>query len=122
LGLGSDAHAVYPSYASKGWGNGNESIMRLQLHTADPDLLEPRLGSVQSRGCIRVPATLNTFIDHYGILDGEYERAIATGKTFWVLPPEREPTLWSGQYLVIVDSGRHERPPWSPSPLPPEKK
>jgi hypothetical protein len=103
--------------APKGWGNGKLSVMRFQLHSTDPEILEPRLGSVQSKGCIRIPAAMNTFIDHYGILDANYERAMAGGKRFWVLTPNREPTPWSGHYLVVVDTKRKERPVWSPSPI-----
>ena len=124
LGYGRKGMRVYDFgwiSAPKGWGDGDESTMRLQMHATDPDLLEPRLGSIQSKGCIRIPATLNTFIDHYGILDREYERAIETGNTFWVLRPDREPTAWSGQYVVVVDSERAERQSWSPSPFMSEK-
>jgi hypothetical protein len=107
--------------AIKGWGpliNGRhgEGTMRLQMHATDPDLLEPHLGRARSKGCIRIPASLNTFIDHYGILDADYDEALAAGKTFWVLSPAREPTPWSGRYLVIVDTQRSERPAWSPLP------
>jgi hypothetical protein len=49
-----------------------------------------------------------------GILDADYEEAVARGKSSWVLRADREPTPWSGRYLVIVDSGRGERPAWSP--------
>ena len=51
--------------------------MRLQVHTTDARYLEPRLGTVQSKGCIRIPATLNKLLDHYGILDAGYQRAMA---------------------------------------------
>src|SRR5262245_42738085 len=71
--------------AVKGWGGGGEGLMRLQMHATDPGLLENKLGTPQSKGCIRIPATLNTFIDHYGILDGDYEQAMTEGMTFWVL-------------------------------------
>lgn len=67
-------------------------------------------------GCIRLPATLNSFVDHYGILDAEYERAAAAGKRFFVLLPTREPTASGGEYLVVIDSKRLERPAWSPLP------
>jgi hypothetical protein len=90
--------------------------MRLQVHATDPDLLEPQLGRVRSKGCIRIPASLNTFIDHYGILDADYDEAIAAGKKFWVLLPSREPTPWSGRYLVIVDMKRPSRPAWCSGP------
>ena len=106
--------------AKKGWGRRNESTMRLQMHATDPDRLELRLGSIQSKGCIRIPATLNTFLDHYGILDADYDKGLAEGRRLWMLPPDREPTPWSGRYLVIVDSTRDERPPWSPTPFRPK--
>jgi hypothetical protein len=102
--------------AGRGWGRGGEATMRLQMHATDPDLLERRLGTVQSKGCIRIPATLDTFIDRYAILDAEYEEAMAMGETFWVLSKEREPTVWPGRLLIVVDSGRTSRPPWSPLP------
>jgi len=104
--------------APKGWGDRAESVMRLQMHATDPDFLERRLGSAQSKGCIRVPATFDKFIDHYGILDADYERAAAAGRRFFVLATTREPTPWSGQYLVVVDTKRDQRPSWSPSPPP----
>jgi hypothetical protein len=102
--------------AIKGWGNHAESTMRLQMHATDPDLLEPQLGRARSKGCIRIPASLNTFIDRYGILDAGYDEALRAGQTFWVLRPDREPTPWSGRYLVIVDTVRTARPAWSPAP------
>ena len=100
--------------AVRGWGGGGESLMRLQMHATDPDMLEPRVGTPQSKGCIRIPATLNVFIDRYGLLDADYERAAAQGRHLWILRPDRQPTPWSGRYLVIVDSGRAWRPDSAP--------
>ena len=100
----------------RGWGRGGPGKMRLEMHATDPDRLAQKLGTPQSEGCVRIPAALNVFIDHYGILDGEYDQAIASGETFWVLPKTREPTPWSGKFLVVVDTGRTERPAWSPAP------
>jgi hypothetical protein len=88
----------------------------LQMHSTDARLLEPRLGTAQSEGCIRIPGSLNIFVDRYGILDGDYEEAMAAGQRFWVLGPDRTPTPWSGRYLVVVDSKRTTRPAWSPLP------
>lgn len=102
--------------ASKTWRSG-VGEMRLQIHSTDRDYLERRLGSVQSKGCIRIPATLNRLIDRYGILDQGYERAVAEGKKPWILQADRESTPWSGRYLVIVDSERSSRPDWSPAPV-----
>jgi hypothetical protein len=121
LGYGRKGMRIYDFgwvKAPKGWGDHAESIMRLQMHATDPDFLERRLGSAQSKGCIRIPASLNTFIDHYGILDANYESAAASGRRFFVLSSDREPTPWSGRYLVVVDSNRQKRPAWSWSPAP----
>jgi hypothetical protein len=102
--------------AVRGWGDGGEGTLRLQMHATDPDRLESRLGTRQSEGCIRIPATLNTFIDEYGILDRDYETAMDEGKTFWVLSKARKATPWSGRFLVVIDSGSTRRPSWSPDP------
>jgi len=107
--------------AEKGWGGGGMGKLRLEMHATDPDFLEWKLGTPQSEGCIRIPATLNVFIDHYGILDGDYESAMKAGKTFSVISKDREATPWPGRFLVVVDSGRTERPTWSPAPKPEEK-
>lgn len=102
--------------AQRTWGRGGTSPMRLQMHATDPDLLEQRLGTAASKGCIRIPASLNRLIDRYGLLDADYEYWRARGANFWVLHPDRTPLPWSGRYLVIVDSGRTQRPEWSPLP------
>ena len=98
----------------RGWGDGAVSDMRLQMHATDPDLLEPRLGSTQSKGCIRIPASLNRLIDHYGVLDADYERAQREGSKLWVFDPQRNPVPFPGRYLVVIDTEREDRPQWSP--------
>jgi len=102
--------------AERGWGNGGMSKMRLQMHATDPRVLASRLGRVASEGCIRIPATLNVFLDIHGVLDADYETAAASGERLWVLKPQRQPIPWAGRYLVIVDSQAGERPLWSPLP------
>ncbi len=117
-GYGDKGNRVYDFgwvVARRGWAAG-EQAMRLQLHATDRERLEPRLGRRESKGCIRIPATLNTLIDQYGVLDAAYDEAIATGREFWVLKRDRTPTAWSGRSLVVVDSQRSERPAWSPLP------
>ena len=119
LGYGRRGMRVYDfgwQRAQRGWGRGGEGTMRLQMHATDPEFLEVRVGTIQSKGCIRIPATLNTFIDRHAILDTDYEQAMTAGQTFSVLSTTGEPTPWSGRYLVIVDNGRTSRPPWSPLP------
>jgi len=53
---------------------------------------DPRLLGLEPSspwGCIRIPGSMNEFIDRYGILDLDYEQAMAAGKSFWVLQPDR---------------------------------
>jgi hypothetical protein len=100
----------------RGWGKGGRSPMRFQMHATDPDRLEPLLGIRHSKGCVRIPASLNVFIDHHGILDAEYQALVASGKSLWVLHPDRQVTPWAGRFIVVVDSGRKTRPAWSPAP------
>jgi len=102
--------------AERGWGEGGTSRMRLQMHATDPRLLEPRLGQVGSEGCIRIPATLNAFLDTHGVLDADYEQALSAGETLWVIKSNRQTIPWPGRYMVIIDSQTLERPPWSPLP------
>jgi hypothetical protein len=95
------------------WGDRGLSPMRLQVHATDPDVLEPRLGSAASSGCIRISASLNRFLDKYGVLDADYEAALERGGQLWVLRKDRTPTPWSGRYLIVVESDRARRPPWA---------
>lgn len=119
-GYGAKGMRVYDlgwQQAKRGWGTGADSSMRLQMHSTDPDLAESKLGTVQSKGCIRIPATLNRFLDHFGVLDAGYAAAAATnGRSPWVLLPDRKPVVEAGRYLIIVDSERDSRPDWSPKP------
>ncbi|MFM0742014.1 L,D-transpeptidase [Paraburkholderia xenovorans] len=100
----------------RGWGKGGISQMRFQMHATDPDRLEPLLGIRHSKGCVRIPASLNAFLDHYGILDADYVALVESGKSLWVLKSDRQVTPWAGHYIVVVDSGRKSRPAWSPAP------
>ncbi|MPW21084.1 L,D-transpeptidase [Paraburkholderia sp. CNPSo 3157] len=102
--------------AERGWGKGGISQMRFQMHATDPDKLEPILGIRHSKGCVRMPASLNVFLDHYGILDREYEALVDEGRSLWVLHSDRVATPWAGRYIVVVDSQRKARPVWSPPP------
>nr|WP_092003879.1 L,D-transpeptidase [Paraburkholderia lycopersici] len=100
----------------RGWGKGGYSQMRFQMHATDPDRLEPLLGIRHSKGCVRIPAQLNAFIDHYGIIDAGYQALVDAGKSLWVLHSDREITPWAGRFIVVIDSGRKTRPAWSPAP------
>lgn len=100
----------------RGWGKGGVSPMRFQMHATDPDRLEPLLGIRHSKGCVRIPASLNMFLDRHGILDDDYQARVEDGKSFWVLHPGRDITPIAGRYLVVIDSARKTRPGWSPLP------
>ncbi len=118
-GFGSKGLRVYDfgwQKSIRGWGKGGEGTMRLEMHSTDPDRLEMRVGSAQSEGCVRIPTTLNKFIDHHGILDADYEKAMKDGQTFWVLAKTREATPYSGRFMIVVDTQRTQRPEWSPEP------
>lgn len=92
--------------AQKGWGDRREMDIRFQIHATDPVALEPRLGERHSKGCVRIPSTLNVFLDRYGILDADYQRAVQEGKRPLVLRGDWRPTPWAGRYVVVVDTSR----------------
>lgn len=99
--------------AQRTWGKKNMGVLRLQMHATDPELAEHLLGTPRSEGCIRIPASLNYFIDHYGVIDSPYEEALVQGAHFWVLSKNRESSPFSGRYLVVIDSGLDAKPSWS---------
>lgn len=119
MGYGSKGMRVFDFgwvQARKTWTD-EMGEMRLQLHATDPVYLESRLGSAQSMGCIRIPASLNVFLDRYGILDADYEAHAKQKHIASMLRADRIATPWSGRYLLIIDSRRLHRPEWSPQPL-----
>ncbi|HEV3105834.1 MAG TPA: L,D-transpeptidase [Trinickia sp.] len=100
----------------RGWGKGGMSQMRFQMHATDPDKLEWLLGTRHSKGCVRIPGSLNRFFDYHGILDADYEALADAGNPVPALHPGRSVTPWAGRYLVVIDSGITRRPAWSPPP------
>jgi hypothetical protein len=83
--------------------------IRLLMHATDPDYLERRIGRPASEGCIRVPATMNRFLDYHGVLDADYERdAPDDPRLRALLLPVRQPTKLAGTALVVVDSSLQE--------------
>jgi hypothetical protein len=116
-GLGAKGMRVWDfgwQVAMKGWtevaGKPDRTPIRLMLHATDPDKLEQRIGRPASQGCIRVPATMNRFLDQHGVLDAEYERVAANDIRFRaLLLPGREPSPLAGNTLVVVDSSDRQR-------------
>ena len=97
--------------ATKGWGTEEQGEIRLLMHATDPTYLETRIGRPASKGCVRIPATMNRFLDRHGILDVDYERAAKDERRFEaLLLPDRSPTPLAGDMLVVVDSSEPLRP------------
>ncbi|MDR3538654.1 MAG: L,D-transpeptidase [Acetobacteraceae bacterium] len=92
--------------AEKGWTPDLQyGEIRLLIHATDPDYLERRLGRPASQGCVRIPATMNRFLDQYGVLDADYERAALTDARFAAIaPPDRQSTPLAGNMMVVIDS------------------
>lgn len=108
-GLGGKGMRVWDfgwQQASKGWTSDDPvGEIRLLLHATDPDYLEQRLGRRASKGCVRIPAAMNRFLDHNGVLDADYNATARTDpRIAAVLPPDQQPTLLAGDALVIIDS------------------
>jgi len=79
--------------------------IRLLLHATDPIYGEKRLGMIDSKGCIRISAKLNKFLDYYGILDKEYYENNGSCKAVsWLLKPNSQPIAFVGKYLLVSDS------------------
>ena len=106
--------------AQRGWGPaGQQSDIRLLLHATDPQYLEQRLGRPASKGCVRIPAAMNRFLDRHGVLDAEYERAARDDERFRdVLLPDRTPTPLAGTAMVVIDSSRRSYAISMSTPIP----
>ncbi|OAG72492.1 hypothetical protein A0J51_02386 [Gluconobacter japonicus] len=102
--------------AMKGWLPKHETgQIRLEIHATDPQFLEWRLGHPASEGCIRIPATMNHFMDHYGLIDALYEQAASYDPRFSaLLPKDREQTPIAGDLVIVVDSGPLTEPKIDP--------
>ncbi|MDQ7832068.1 MAG: L,D-transpeptidase [Desulfovibrionaceae bacterium] len=85
-----------------------ESQMRLLMHATDPDQGEPRLGRMDSKGCVRVSSDMNRFLDRRSILDRHYERLAAEKPGLWLLAPDRTPVSAPGSFLVVGDTSAAE--------------
>lgn len=103
-------HAVPP-----GWGDAKATRMHLLVHATDLEALERRLGSAQTSGTIWIPSSLNRLLDRSGVLDAQY-------KGIPPALPDSTPVQGAGRYLVVVHSGRSDRPAWSPAPFLPHRR
>lgn len=108
------------NWAARGWTtDGSEAPIRFLLHATDPGVLEPRLGTPGSQGCIRIGAAMNRFLDANGILDADLEaRAAGDPRVAALLLPDRRPSLIAGRLLIVVDSRGGVRQVARPAPPP----
>jgi len=107
-GLGVKDSRVWDFGWQKTYKKNQEIDIRLLMHATDPDFGEKRLGMVDSKGCIRISDKLNKFLDHYGLLDREYEANKNKKMVAWLLKADRQPVVYAGQYLLIGDSGNNK--------------
>jgi hypothetical protein len=108
-GLGAKGMRVWDfgwQTAEKGWlPDRPTGDIRLLMHATDPDLLEQRLGRPASEGCVRVPATMNHFLDRHAVLDADYLRAAQDDIRFRaMLPANGDPSPLAGDLMVVVDT------------------
>lgn len=78
--------------------------IRLLMHATDPDLGEAKLGTIQSKGCVRISHSLNSLLDRYGVLDRQYIDALPAVKIMAILPKNGVRTGLEGKFLLVVDS------------------
>lgn len=102
-GLGGKDSRIWDFGWQRTYKNGCLIQIRLLMHATDPDFGEPRLGRVDSKGCIRISAKFNQFLDHFGIIDKEYEER-NSAKKIWLLKADREPVNYAGKYVLVGDS------------------
>jgi hypothetical protein len=111
-------------WARKGWSPGvgkpSEIQIRLEMHATDPAVLEQRIGRTASQGCVRIPSSMNRFLDKQGVLDAGYEQAAVTDIRYRaLLLRDRTGSILAGDALVIIDSSV---PPGTPPDQHPEPK
>jgi lipoprotein-anchoring transpeptidase ErfK/SrfK len=93
--------------AIKGWGTEEQGQIRLLIHATDPANLERRLGRPASKGCVRIPAAMNRFLDRRGVLDADYERVALEDPRFAaLLSADHTPTPLAGNMLVVIDTSQ----------------
>lgn len=100
-------------WAEKGWLPSRDKVqIRLEMHATDPVYLEQRLGHTASEGCIRIPSSLNVFIDRHGLLDAEYEQKAAVDRRFAaLLRKDRVVSPIAGLAVVVVDTAHYTTVP-----------
>lgn len=108
-GIGSKGMRVFDfgwTASVRGWGKEVTRDIRFQMHATDPFFLEQRLGTPDSKGCVRIVSALNKFLDKYGVLDSLYENS----PRGWMLAKDRETVSNAGSFLIVLDSSSSSLP------------
>jgi hypothetical protein len=90
---------------------GATMAVRLEMHSTDPANLAHRIGRPDSEGCIRIPASLNSFLDKRGVIDRALTAAAPTDPaTAQLISKQEQPTPLAGSAVVVYDSSEpHEQ-------------
>lgn len=79
--------------------------VRLEMHSTDPENLAHRIGRPDSEGCIRIPASLNEFLDKHGVIDRALTAAAPSDPAIAQLISKQErPTSLAGSAVIVYDS------------------
>jgi hypothetical protein len=98
-GLGQKGMRVWDFGWQEAAGVSGPMTIRLLMHATDPDYKNSLLGKRDSKGCVRIPAEFNRFVDHFSLLDRESDKAQS-----WLLKKDREAVRAPGSLLVVGDS------------------
>jgi hypothetical protein len=89
--------------------------VRVEMHATDPSVLEARIGRADSEGCVRLPDSLNRFLDRHGIIDAAIERLGDSDSGYRaLLSPELDPTPLAGDAVIVIDSSEPGAKPYPP--------
>lgn len=82
---------------------GIKTGITMLMHATDPTYGEPRLGRPDSKGCIRISALMNAYLDIYGILDKHILEKESPARQKRLLREDRQPVKNYGLYAIIAD-------------------
>jgi len=84
--------------------------VRLEMHSTDPANLAHRIGRPDSEGCIRIPASLNEFLDKHGVIDRALTAAAPSDPaTAQLISKQEGPTPLAGSAIIVYDSSELPR-------------
>ncbi|MBN1585789.1 L,D-transpeptidase [Candidatus Uhrbacteria bacterium] len=104
MGLGGKDSRIWSfgEQETTGW-KGKWMRITMLMHATDPTYGEPRLGRPDSKGCIRISAKMNAFLDIYGILDQQVMGKESPERQRRLLRKDRQPVANPGLYMIVGD-------------------